>query len=88
MTAHFSDRNGEALEIGDVARNGESNWLGRIVAWEEREGYILAQMNGIQTLKWHLFSRPLRECVSDTDVEWHAPGDLALHIPADRFDRS
>lgn len=69
-----------ALSAGDYARNVESGWLGKIVAFERDNNLDwMAKMVGVDVMATHIAGLSQEESLSEDDVQWHSPGDL---VPA------
>lgn len=65
------------FEVGDFARNVESGWKGKIVAFEfDGNGDVMAKMIGVDWLAQTVAGLSDEESLASNDVQWHSPSDL------------
>jgi hypothetical protein len=64
------------FQIGDYARSVETGWLGKIVAFKDRDGERFAKMIGVDVIAGLVGGLSIEESLSYDDVQWFVLDDL------------
>jgi hypothetical protein len=78
-TATMDTERHNGIGVGDFAWNVESEWLGKVVAWEtDGNGDRMAKMVGVDVTAFLIEGLSAEDSLTPDDTQWHAPADLRL----------